>query len=140
MRSLPKYLFSATALCLALGATMHTAGFSHAASVIDAAHPPALFGGILKGLWLCNSVNLVAFALLFGCAAIRPSMVPKPLALLFTATLFVLGGLVYATVGSFIGGHLLTVAGTAAALGCITRRDQPISSRLFKADRKTRQG
>ena len=110
-----------TTLCLILGATMHTAAFPRAASVIDAAHPPALFGPTLKELWLCNSVNVVAFALLFGCAAMRPSMVPRLLVLLFTAILFVLAGLVYATVGSFVAGHLLAAAGTAATLGCILK-------------------
>ena len=128
MRTIPQYLFSATTLCLALGATMHTAGFPRPASVIDAAHSLALFGAMQKGLWLCNSVNVVAFALLFGCAAMRPSMVPRPLVLLFTAMLFVLAGLVYATVGSFVGGHLLTAAGPAAALGCIIQMDQHLGA------------
>jgi hypothetical protein len=95
-----------------------------------------LFGEMLKGLWLCNSVNLVALALPFGWAAMRPSMVSRPLVLFFTAMLFVLAGLVYATVGSFVGGHLLAVAGTAAALGCIVQRERHLGAprRGAKAD------
>ena len=124
----PSYLFTATALALVLGATMHAAGFPRASWVIDAAHPPALFGALIKGLWLCNSVNIAAFALLFGFAAVRPSTVPRPLLLVFTATLFVLAGFVYATVGNFIAAHILTLAGTAAASGCALLEKQRVAT------------
>ena len=39
--------------------------------------------------------------------------------------MFILAGLVYVFVGNFPPGHILLLAGVAAAAGCITQEDRP---------------
>jgi hypothetical protein len=125
MSNTPRIWFSITALCLAAGTAVHTAAFPRAASLIGEAHLPGHLPAVLKGLWLGNSVMVLGLAAFFGCLAVQPGMVARPIAVLMTVMMFILAGLVYVFVGNFPPGHILLLAGVAAAAGCITQEDRP---------------
>jgi len=115
-------LFGFAGLCLAAGAILHTAAFRKVAVVIDAAGLPGRFPALLKGLWLCNSLTAAGLALIFGCLAVQPRMMAKPLVLVLSSTLFGLAALLYLQIGSFLPAHILLVAALSALGGSIITR------------------
>ncbi|MBI3678522.1 MAG: hypothetical protein HY243_18085 [Proteobacteria bacterium] len=122
MQVASRILFAFSALCLAPGAVVHAAAYPKAAVVIDGSNLPARFAAIFKGLWLGDCATVFGVALAFALIAIWPRLASKPLIVLLALLPVASAAAIYATVGNFLPGHLLLVAGGAALLGVTNSR------------------
>ena len=108
-----------SAIVLAIGAWIHTAGFGRmSAGVAKSDLNPFLAKGF-KVLWLQDSTIAIVLAIVFAVVAIRPSAASKPAIILLALVPAITAALTYYFIGNFFGGHIFLVAGIAAILGAV---------------------
>ena len=71
-RPAPRFLLVFTALCLAVGASLHALAYPKAARIAEHSALPAFFTAAFKGLWLSDSAACMVLALTFGSVAAFP--------------------------------------------------------------------
>jgi hypothetical protein len=125
MRLAPRFLLAFSSLCLAAGGVIHALAFPKASTVADHSTLPPLFLAAFKALWLFDSINSVAFALVFGSIAAFPGMASGSLVMLLACAPLAVAVAVFATMGNFVPGYVMLVAGTAALIGGGLRRKHP---------------
>jgi hypothetical protein len=125
MRLAPRFLLAFSSLCLAAGGVIHALAFPKATTVAAHSTLPPLFLAAFKALWLFDSINSVAFALVFGSIAAFPGMASGSLVMLLACAPLAVAAAVFATMGNFVPGHVMLVAGTAALVGGALRRKHP---------------
>jgi hypothetical protein len=113
----PRFLLAFAALCLAAGGVVHTMAFPKAATVADHSTLPTSFSAAFKALWLFDSINSVVFALVFGSIAAFPGLASGSLVMLLACAPLAVAVAVFATMGNFVPGYVMLVAGTAALIG-----------------------
>ncbi len=114
----PRFLLALAALLAAAGTTLHALPFGKAAGVITASSLPPFYRNTFQALWLGDSANLFALALLFGLIAARPAVATRPIVLLLAVLPAATAALIYWFLGMFFAGHILVViAGLASIAG-----------------------
>jgi hypothetical protein len=127
MKLLGRILLAFSAIVLAAGAWIHTAGFDRmSAGVAKSNLDPFLSKGF-KVLWLQDSTIATVLAVVFAVVAIRPTAASKPVIVLLALVPVVTAAVTYYFIGNFFGGHIFLVAGVAAIVG---RLLYPATNRL----------
>jgi hypothetical protein len=114
MRRVSRLLLVLAGLILTAGGAVHAFAFPKAAAAIARARLPAFFGGAFAGLWLSDSANCFALALIFFCIAAWPRLASGRLIVLLALIPWASAASIYATMGGFYAGHALFVVGTAS--------------------------
>jgi hypothetical protein len=117
MRILARILLAFSAIVLAFGACLHTAGFNRMSAAAAKSDLAPFVGKGLKVLWLQDSVIAVVLAFIFAMSAGKPSAIPRWVIVVLAFVPLATAGFVYYFIGSFIGGHVFLLAGAAALLG-----------------------
>ena len=117
VKPLPRFLLTFAALLLAAGAIMHASAFKKIASTVADSNLEAFAAGSLKLLWLGDSATLLFLAAIFAFIAARTSAATRWIVVILSLIPASTAILIYAFVGSFIGGHVLIVAAIAAFAG-----------------------
>lgn len=117
MRLTSRLLLAFSSLCLVVGGVMHAMSFPKAATVADQSTLPTLFAAAFKGLWLFHSINSIAFGLAFGSIAAFPGIASGLLVMLLACAPLAAAVAVFATMGNFLPGYVMLVAGAAAFMG-----------------------
>ena len=117
MKLLGRILLAFSAIVLAVGAWIHTAGFDRMSAAVAKSDLAPFIGKGLKVLWLQDSTIAIVLAILFGVIAARPSAATRWIVVLLASIPIATAGFVYHFIGNFIGGHIFLTAGVAAILG-----------------------
>jgi hypothetical protein len=119
MKLLGRILLAFSAIVLAAGAWIHTAGFDRmSAGVAKSDLNPFLSKGF-KVLWLQDSTIAAVLAVVFVVVAIRPAAASKPVIVLLAFVPVVTAAVTYYFIGNFFGGHIFLLAGVTAIVGCL---------------------
>jgi len=106
-----------SSLCLAAGGVIHALAYPRATIVAEHSTLPPLFLAAFKALWLFDSINSVVFTLVFGSIAAFPGLASGSLVMLLACAPLAVAVAVFATMGNFVPGYVMLVAGTAALIG-----------------------
>src|SRR5882724_1931377 len=117
MKLLGRILLAFSAIVLAVGAWIHTAGFNRMSAGLTKSDLNPFLGRGFKVLWLQDSTIAIVLAIVFGVVAIQPAAASKPVIVLLTIVPVITAALTYYFIGNFFGGHIFLVAGIAAILG-----------------------
>ena len=117
MKLLGRILLASSAIVLAIGAWIHTAGFDRMSAGVAKSDLNPFLGRGLKVLWLQDSTIAIVLAIVFAVVAIRPAAASKPVIVLLALVAVMTAALTYYFIGNFFGGHIFLVAGIAAILG-----------------------
>lgn len=117
MKLFSRILLAFSAIVLAVGACLHTAGFNKMSAAVAKSDLVPFVGKGLKVLWLQDSVIAVVLAIIFGTIAARGSTLPRWIIVVLALIPAATAGFVYHFIGNFIGGHVFLTAGLAAILG-----------------------
>jgi len=117
MKLLGRILLAFSAIVLAIGACIHTAGFDRMSAGVAKSDLNPFLGKGFKVLWLQDSTIAIVLAIVFAVVAIRPTAASKPVILLLALVPVITAALTYYFIGNFFGAHIFLVAGIAAILG-----------------------
>jgi hypothetical protein len=117
MKLLGRILLAFSAILLAVGAWIHTAGFDRMSAGVAKSDLNPFLGRGFKVLWFQDSTIAIVLAIVFAVVAIRPAAASKPLIVLLAIVPVITAALTYYFIGNFFGGHIFLVAGVAAILG-----------------------
>jgi hypothetical protein len=117
MKLLGRILLAFSAVVLAVGAWIHTAGFDRMSAGVAKSDLNPFLGRGFKVLWLQDSTIATVLAIAFAVVAIRPAAASKPVIVLLALVPVATAALTYYFIGNFFGGHIFLVAGVAAMLG-----------------------
>lgn len=117
MKSLGRILLAVSAIVLAIGAWIHTAGFDRMSAGVAKSDLNPFLGRGFKVLWLQDSTIAIVLAIVFAVVAIRPAAAGKPVIVLLALVPVITAALTYYFIGNFFGGHIFLVAGVTAILG-----------------------
>jgi len=117
MKSLGRILLAFSAILLAIGAWIHTSAFNKMSAAVAKSDLVPFAAKSLRILWLEDSVVLLVLAITFAVIAAWPSAATKLVIVLLALIPAATAALVYCFVGTFIAGHILLAAATAAILG-----------------------
>ena len=117
MKIFSRTLLAFSAIVLALGAWLHTSGFSRMSAAVAKSDLAPFVGKGLKVLWLQDSTIAIVLAIIFGIIAVRPSAAPRWIIVILALIPIATAGFAYRFIGNFIGGHVFLAAGIAAILG-----------------------
>jgi hypothetical protein len=120
MRLVSGTLFGLGALLLSLGGVMHAMAFQNASTIADLSTLPPFFASAFKGLWLTDSVSSITLGLIFALVAARPRWTAGPVRLSLALLPIALAVVIFATMGNFLAGYMMLVAGAAALGGALT--------------------
>lgn len=119
MKLFARILLAFSAIVLAIGAWIHTAGFERMSAGLAKSDLNPFLGRGLKVLWLQDSTIAIVLAIVFAVVAMRPAAAKKPVIVLLALVPVITAVLTYHFIGNFFGGHIFLVAGVAAILGCL---------------------
>lgn len=114
-------LFTFSCICLASGAAVHGLAYNNAAQVVRASNLSEFFAKAFMGLWLSDSINLLALALAFGALAFRPHSGSNTVIGILAAAPIGSAVTIYMTLGGFFAAHVLLAAGVAALAATVLR-------------------
>jgi hypothetical protein len=117
MKLLGRILLAFSAILLAVGAWIHTAGFDRMSAGLAKSDLNPFLGRGFKVFWLQDSTIAIVLAIVFAVVAIRPAAASKPVIVLLAIVPVITAALTYHFIGNFFGGHIFLVAGVAAILG-----------------------
>src|SRR5205823_7393194 len=117
MKLFGRPLLAFSAILLAIGAWIHTAGFDRMSAAVAKSDLVPFVAKGLKVLWLQDSTIAIVLAIVFAVVAIRPAAASKPVIVLLAFVPVITAALTYYFIGNFFGGHIFLVAGIAAILG-----------------------
>src|SRR5438067_9293520 len=121
MKLLGRILLAFSAIVLAVGVWIHTAGFDRMSAGVAKSDLKPFLGRGFKVLWLQDSTIAIVLAIVFAIVAIRAAAASKPVVVLLALVPVITAALTYYFIGNFFGGHIFLVAGVAAALGGLLR-------------------
>jgi hypothetical protein len=127
MKLLGRILLAFSAIVLAVGAWIHTAGFDRMSAGVAKSDLSPFLGRGFKVLWLQDSTIAIVLAIVFAVVALRPAAASKPVIFVLAIVPVITAALTYHFIGNFFGAHIFLVAGVAAILG---RLLYPASKRL----------
>jgi hypothetical protein len=117
MRLAPRLLLVFAALCLAGGACVHALAYSKAARIAEHSALPAFFTAAFKGLWLNDSAASMVLAVVFASVAASPGTASRSVVVLLALAPVAFATALFSTMGNFVAGYLMLVAGAAALIG-----------------------
>ncbi len=117
MKLLGRILLAFSAIVLAVGAWIHTAGFDRMSTGVAKSDLSPFLGRGFKVLWLQDSTIAIVLAIVFAVVALRPAAASKPVIFVLAIVPVITAALTYYFIGNFFGGHIFLVAGVAAILG-----------------------
>ena len=117
MKLFGRILLAFSAIVLAIGAWIHTAGFDRMSAGVAKSDLNPFLGRGLKVFWLQDSTIAIVLSIVFAFVAIRPAAASKPLIFLLALVPVITAALTYYFIGNFFGGHIFLAAGVAAILG-----------------------
>jgi hypothetical protein len=117
MKLLGRVLLAFSAIVLAVGAWIHTAGFDRMSAGVAKSDLSPFLGRGFKVLWLQDSTIAIVLAIVFAVVALRPAAASKPVIFVLAIVPVITAALTYYFIGNFFGGHIFLVAGVAAILG-----------------------
>jgi hypothetical protein len=117
MKLLGRILLAFSAIVLAVGAWIHTAGFDRMSAGVAKSDLSPFLGRGFKVLWLQDSTIAIVLAIVFAVVALRPAAASKPVIFVLAIVPVITAALTYYFIGNFFGGHIFLVAGVAAILG-----------------------
>jgi hypothetical protein len=127
MKLLGRILLAFSAIVLAIGAWIHTAGFDRMSAGVAKSDLNPFLGRGFKVLWLQDSTIAIVLAIVFAVVAIRPTAASKSAIVLLALVPVITAALTYYFIGNFFGGHIFLAAGVAAILGAVV---DPATKRL----------
>ncbi len=117
MKLLGRILLAFSAIVLAVGAWIHTAGFDRMSAGVAKSDLSPFLGRGFKVLWLQDSTIAIVLAIVFAVVSLRPAAASKPVIFVLAIVPVITAALTYYFIGNFFGGHIFLVAGVAAILG-----------------------
>jgi uncharacterized membrane protein len=109
----PRFLLALASTILTAGVAVHAAAFNKVVLAVRHSNLPDFYGRSLKMLWLADSATLLLFAGILVLFAVRPALASRPVLLLLAILPAASAALLYAFLGNFFPGHLLTVVSGA---------------------------
>jgi hypothetical protein len=123
-RPLARIMLAVSAFSLGIGGTIHARALPTAAEIADHSSMPHFFAAAFKGLWLCDSINSIALALVFSAIAVVPRIASGVLVMLLACMPLGTAVGLFASMGNFPPGYVMLAAGGAALVGGSLMRRQ----------------
>jgi hypothetical protein len=117
MKLLGRILLAFSAIVLAVGAWIHTAGFDRMSAGVAKSDLSPFLGRGFKVLWLQDSTIAIVLAIVFAVVALRPAAASKPVIFVLAIVPVITAALTYYFIGTLFGGHIFLVSGVAEILG-----------------------
>jgi hypothetical protein len=106
-----------SALILAAGGVVHGLSYTKASDLVAQSNLKPLLAAIFNALWLTDSATAFVMALVFATLAAQPGWATRPFVAILALVPLASAAVIYATIGAFIGGHVMLAAGVAALVG-----------------------
>jgi len=119
--ALSRILLGASAAILLAAAVIHASAFPSVTPTIEAAQLPPFHAGAYKALWLVDSTNLAALALLYAFVALRPAAATPGVIVISALAPLAAGILLYTYLGAFFAGHLMVATWLLASVAALFR-------------------
>src|SRR5438552_2302580 len=117
MKLLGRILLASSAIVLAIGAWIHTAGFDRMSAGVAKSDLNPFLGRGLKVLWLQDSTIAIVLAIVFAVVVISPAAASKTVIVMLAHVSVLTAALTYYFNYHFFVVHIFLVAGIAAILG-----------------------
>ena len=119
VRLISRWLLALSSFILATGAAIHALAYPSASAAADHSALPSFFAAALKALWLSDSVSSLMLAIALAIIAARPHLAGKPLIMALGIGPLCMAAVLFSTMGNFVAGYLMIVAGAAAVIGAL---------------------